>query len=76
MSRIRQSLERLHQSIGRLETNISSVEDKIAEFQHDMFANASNQNEQLGENTGANAQILAQRLDTAIEKVERILQEA
>lgn len=79
MSKIRQSLERLHQSLGRLENNISTVENKIAEYQHDMFSQASNapsnQND-LGESSGANAQILAQRLDTAIEKVERILQEA
>jgi len=76
MSRIRQSLERLNASLGRLEGNISTVEAKLKEYQHDMFAAVSNQNQSLGDSTSANAQILSQRLDTAIEKVERILQEA
>ena len=73
MSAIKHALNKLDSSLRKLEGSMNGLEKQMAGKQRDMFAAAppSNQNTH-----GANSQILTQRLDRAIEKVETILKES
>lgn len=73
MSKLHEALELLKYSIENLEGSVSVVEEKLGGYQHDMFGQPSNENDA---SSASNVEVLAQRLDTAIEKVERILREA
>lgn len=73
MSLVRSSLQRLVAAVGSLESAFDSLESSIAGEQRDMFASgASNQNGGL-QSSGAQKEAMAQRLDVAIEKVEKML---
>lgn len=75
MSVIHTALQRLHASIGNLENAMDGYEDTvIAGQQRDMFAEVSNQNEQKVRVLTEKNDMIAERLDDAIERVEKILQ--
>lgn len=70
MSAIRQALAKLDGAVGKLEGSMGGLEQALAGQQRDMFGNTSN------ENAPIDAAVVAQRLDTAIEKVEGLLKTA
>lgn len=75
MSAIIEALKKLDQSIGKLESNATTLETALAGQQRDMFPdNASNEN---SESTGTSItkDEIADRLDQAIETVEKLLKE-
>jgi hypothetical protein len=73
VSAIKHALAKLDGAVGKLESSLSGLEQKPAQEQRDMFVAPSNEN--------ANGHVvdgtaLAQRLDSAIGKVEEILKES
>ena len=88
MSAVEQALSRLNQVVGNLETSVQNLETNIAQNtaqavpnvtpgqQHDMFGATPQPNGVAngnGQQIDSNA--VAQKLDSAIENVEKILQE-
>ncbi len=71
MSAIHSALENLHTVIGNLERSVDTLEMTRVGEQRDMFQQPSNENG-LDKAKGV---MIAQRLDSAIEKVERLLKE-
>lgn len=71
MSAVRYALENLHAVIGNLERSVEGLENSRLGEQRDMFQMASNENGL----DKAKGEAIAQRLDSAIEKVEKILKE-
>jgi len=81
---IKTSLSKLNQSLTTLETAVEHAESKAASpksSQRDLFGVVTGIKKQAKDNNAASAandidpKILANRLDTAIAKVEQILQE-
>lgn len=73
VSAIRSALENLHSVIGHLEHSVETMEMTRKGEQRDMFASSpSNEN---GQNSGVSGEVIAKRLDSAIEKVEKLLGE-
>lgn len=71
MSAIRSALENLNSIIGELESSVDTLEMTRKGEQRDMFASApSNEN---GKSSGVSGEAIAKRLDSAIEKVEKLL---
>ncbi len=70
MSAVEQALLKLNQVVGKLETSVSTVEVTLKGQQRDMFGTPTNK-------TGANVnpEIVAQKLDSAIETLESVLRE-
>lgn len=68
MSAVEQALLKLNQVVGKLETSASTVEITMQGQQRDMFGSSSPSN-------GVNPQIVAQKLDSAIETIETVLNE-
>ncbi|MCB1531313.1 MAG: hypothetical protein KDJ35_00430 [Alphaproteobacteria bacterium] len=66
MSAIRQALIKLDSAVGRLESSTNGLEASVEARQQDMFN---------GANGGVNPAIVAQKLDSAIQKVEQVLKE-
>ncbi len=71
MSAIRQALAKLDNAVGKLEGSINSYDQSVEGRQTDMFGGAAISNE----NANVNAAFVAQKLDSAIQKVEHILKE-
>lgn len=69
MSAVEQALLKLNQKVGQLETTLTALESGMAGQQRDMFGAVP----QSGSNI--NPEIVAQRLDTAIETIEGVLGE-
>ncbi len=75
MSAIKQALEKLNVVVGELEGSLDSFENAVAKnaveaAQADMFSSVSNEN-----GTAVDPAFVAQKLDSAIEKVESVLKE-
>lgn len=72
MSAVKQALSRLHKAIGSLEVSMNTHEAALRGQQRDMFAmplpQASNSNL-------INADLVAERLDGAIARIESVLKE-
>ncbi len=68
MSAVEQALLKLNQVVGKLETSASTVEITMQGQQRDMFGSTSSSN-------GMNPKIVAQKLDSAIETIETVLNE-
>lgn len=75
MSAVRTSLQRLTAAIGSLETSVDMLENAKMGEQRDMFAApVSNENANEAKLAASqNKKAMADRLDTAIEKVEKML---
>ena len=72
MSALRQALDKLDNAVGKLEGSITQFDQNVAQGQQpDMFGGASVSNA----NANVNAAFVAQKLDSAITKVEAILKE-
>lgn len=71
MSAIRNALESLQQSVRGLEKSVIILEKTRVGEQRDMFAQSSGE----GVIGAVSSELIAQRLDNAIEKVEQLLQE-
>lgn len=73
MSAIQSALQNLNSVIGQLEHSVETMEMARRGEQRDMFASApSNEN---GQASAVSGELIAQRLDSAIEKVEKLLDE-
>lgn len=70
MSAVEQALLKLNQVVGKLETSVSTVEVTLKGQQRDMFGAPTN-----GASANVNPEIVAQKLDTAIETLETVLSE-
>jgi len=71
VSAIRSALENLNSIIGELESSVDTMEMTRKGEQRDMFASSpSNEN---GKSSGVSGEAIAKRLDSAIEKVEKLL---
>ena len=71
MSAVEQALLKLNQVLGKLETSVSSVEINLQGQQRDMFSTLP-----PGANGNAvSPEMVAQKLDTAIETLETVLNE-
>ena len=66
MSAIRQALAKLDSAVGKLEGSTNTLETSIEARQQDMFGSA---------NGSVSPAIVAQKLDSAIQKVESVLKE-
>lgn len=71
MSAIHAAMENLQQVVRNLEKSVIILEKNRLGEQRDMFAQASNENA-VG---SISSELIAQRLDNAIQKVERLLNE-
>jgi len=73
VSAIRSALQNLNSIIGELEHSVETMELARKGEQRDMFASSpSNEN---GKSSGVSGEAIAKRLDSAIEKVEKLLGE-
>ena len=72
MRSIRSSLENLLHAVNNLEQAAEQIEASQQGHQRDMFLSASNENKATQQQNDA----IAQRLDMAIERVERLLGES
>ncbi len=75
---IKNAVRNLGQSVGNLEGSLGSLEEALAGQQRDMFGGPANSNGSgngVVNGNGAQAAIVAKRLDHAIEKVEQLLAE-
>ena len=68
MSAVEQALLKLNQVVGKLETSASAMESAMSGQQRDMFGGPSASN-------GVNPAVVAQKLDSAIETIETVLNE-
>ena len=73
MSALRQALDKLDNAVGKLEGSINSYDQSVEGRQTDMFGGAAISNGNA--NANVNAAFVAQKLDSAIEKVEHLLKE-
>ena len=71
MSAIHNALQNLNHVVVKLESAIEGIEQERAGEQREMFLSASNENDQKV----VDGQDIARRLDSAIEKVEKLLQD-
>lgn len=73
MSVVRSSIENLHSAIVKLENAVNVMEETRVGEQPDMFSvSPSNEN---GSDKVIDGSIIARRLDTAIERVEKLLRD-
>ena len=73
MSAIRSALQNLNSIIDELEHSVEAMEMARKGEQRDMFASSpSNEN---GKSSSVSGEVIAKRLDSAIEKVEKLLGE-
>ena len=78
MSAIKSALIKMNTAIDRLDGAVGGIEETLAGQQRDMFvSNNANQNGGAATNGHAvDSAVLAQKLDSAIGKVEEILKES
>ena len=74
VSQVAQALSKLSQVVGKLEGSVNVLETSLAGEQRDMFgaSNASNNN---AVQNGVDTELVAQKIDLAIEKIEDVLSE-
>ncbi len=73
MSAIRTSLQRLTAALGNLETSVDQLETSVTGVQRDMFATGPSNENGAKASGSENKKVIADRLDNAIEKVEKLL---
>ena len=73
MTALAQALQKLNGSLNNLEAKVNGLETNLSGSQRDMFGHPEAVNEN---GTNIDPAVVAQRLDIAIEKVEKVLQEA
>jgi len=84
VSQIKQALLKLNKSIDRLEGSAGHIEQSLAGQQRDMFGAApaaatngsGSTHAKANGHGGVEGAVIAQRLDQAIDKVEKLLAEA
>lgn len=72
---IKSSLIRLNESVERLETAMKSAPAAAKAGQHDLFGAAMAGKQAANNGSNIDAKALAKRLDSTIERVERLLME-
>ncbi len=76
MSAIRQALEQLNGSLQNLENSVGGFEQSMAGAQRDMFGGPDVPAHQPSNQNDLDINLMAKRLDNAIDKVEEILSES
>ena len=75
MSAVQQALSKLSRAIDSLEGSLGSFEDSLKGQQRDMFA-APQKIEKVANNNAMNTDLVAQKLDSAIARIESVLKGA
>ncbi len=70
MSALRQALIRLNRAVGSLEISAHNLEKSLNGQQRDMFAMAG-----AGANNNVDPEVVAEKLDLAIARIEKVLKE-
>lgn len=76
MSAVRQAITRLSRAVDHLESSVGHVEQALVGKQRDMFSSPSVRVPEVPANGNAlDADLVAQKLDSAIERIEKALKE-
>lgn len=77
MSAVRQAIARLSHAVDNLEYSVDHIEQTLTGKQRDMFSMPlpARVPERVANNNVLNAELVAQKLDRAIEQIEKALKE-
>lgn len=75
MSAVRQAIARLSHAVDNLDGSVEHVEQALTGKQRDMFSMPAPKPERVANSNVVNADLVARKLDDAIERIEQALKE-
>ncbi len=75
MSAVRQAIARLNHALDNLEGSVGHIEQALTGKQRDMFSAPAQKPERVANSNVINADLVAQKLDDAIGRIEQALKE-
>lgn len=75
MSAVRQAIAILSRAVDNLESSVGHVEQALTGKQRDMFAMPARAPEGVANSNDLDAELVARKLDSAIERIEQALKE-